>query len=241
MDDADDRSQNPYTALEGYMVLDDAGNEIGEVEGTVYDVVSDVLKYLSVNGHAVLADRIEVDPNAELVRVPYDRETVGSAPALQETSGAFDAALRAHYGEPGRSDLAGIARNRKKDRTRPPRRGRAGGGSRPRRPYVNRYPEGGLRDGLPQPRLDHPGVLRLGVGQDDEHLGGVGLTDKVGDAQGIERAPDGIGFEALLRTQRPERQANFAETESSSRRTSLKSSGVSSSYSPSSPCRASTR
>jgi sporulation protein YlmC with PRC-barrel domain len=97
VDDADDRSQNPYTALEGYVVLDDAGAEIGEVEETVYDV----LKYLSVNGHAVLADRIEVDPHAELVRVPYDGETVGSAPALQETSGAFDAALRAHYGEPG--------------------------------------------------------------------------------------------------------------------------------------------
>ena len=63
--------------------------------------VSDVLKYLSVNGHAVLADRIEVDAHAEMVRVPYDGETVGSAPALQETSGAFDAALRAHYGEPG--------------------------------------------------------------------------------------------------------------------------------------------
>ena len=44
MDDADDRSQNPYTALEGYMVLDDAGKEIGEVEGTVYDAVSDVVK-----------------------------------------------------------------------------------------------------------------------------------------------------------------------------------------------------
>ncbi len=102
MDDADDRSQNPYTALEGYMVLDDAGNEIGEVEETVYDAVSDVLKYLSVNGRAVLADRIEVDPHAELVRVPYDGETVGSAPAVQKTSGAFDAALRAHYGEPGR-------------------------------------------------------------------------------------------------------------------------------------------
>ena len=101
MDDADDRSQNPYTALEGYIVLDDAGAEIGEVEETVYDAVSDVLKYLSVNGHAVLTDRIEVDPHAELVRVPYDAETVGSAPALQETSGAFDAALRAHYGEPG--------------------------------------------------------------------------------------------------------------------------------------------
>ena len=101
MDEADDRSQNPYTALEGYMVLDDAGNEIGEVEETVYDAVSDVLKYLSVNGHAVLTDRIEVHPDAELVRVPYDGETVGSAPALQETSGAFDAALRAHYGEPG--------------------------------------------------------------------------------------------------------------------------------------------
>lgn len=101
MDEADDRSRNPYTALEGYIVLDDAGDEIGEVEETVYDAVSDVLKYLSVNGHAVLADRIEVDPDAEVVRVPYDGETVRSAPALQETSGEFDDGLRAHYGEPG--------------------------------------------------------------------------------------------------------------------------------------------
>jgi sporulation protein YlmC with PRC-barrel domain len=100
VDDAEDRSQNPYTALEGYMVLDDAGAEVGEVEETVYDAVSDVLKYLSVNGHAVLADRIEVDHDAELVRVPYDGETVESAPVLRETSGAFDDALRAHYGEP---------------------------------------------------------------------------------------------------------------------------------------------
>ena len=101
MDEANNRSQNPYTALEGYIVLDDAGNEVGEVEETVYDAASDVLKYLSVNGHAVPADRIEVDPDAEVVRVPYDGETVGSAPALQETSGEFDRALRAHYGEPG--------------------------------------------------------------------------------------------------------------------------------------------
>lgn len=100
MDEADDRSRNPYTALEGYIVLDDAGDEIGEIEETVYDAVSDVLKYVSVNGHAVLADRIEVDPDAELVRVPYDGDTVASAPALQETSGEFDDALRAHYGEP---------------------------------------------------------------------------------------------------------------------------------------------
>lgn len=101
MDGDDDRSRNPYTALEGYRVLDSAGAEVGEVIETVYDAVSDVLKYVSVDGHAVLADRIEVDPDAELVRVPYDGETVRSAPALQETSGEFDDALRAHYGEPG--------------------------------------------------------------------------------------------------------------------------------------------
>lgn len=99
MDGSDDRSQNPYTALEGYKVLDGVGNEAGEVDETVYDAASDVLKYVSVDGHAVLADRIEVDPDAELVRVPYDAETVNSAPALQETSGEFDDALRAHYGE----------------------------------------------------------------------------------------------------------------------------------------------
>lgn len=100
VEEADDRSQNPYTALEGYRFLDASGAEIGKVEETVYDAVSDVLKYLSVNGRAVLADRIEVDPEAESVRAPYDKATVNSAPALQETSGEFDRALRAHYEEP---------------------------------------------------------------------------------------------------------------------------------------------
>ena len=101
VEEADDRSQNPYTALEGYRFLDASGAEVGEVEETVYDAVSDVLKYVSVNGRAVLADRIEVHPEGESVRAPYDRETIDSAPALREPSGEFDRALRAHYGEGG--------------------------------------------------------------------------------------------------------------------------------------------
>ena len=100
VEEADDRSQNPYTALEGYRLLDASGAEIGRVQETVYDAVADVLKYVVVNGRAVLADRIEVHPEGESVRVPYDKGTVESAPALEETSGEFDRALRAHYGEP---------------------------------------------------------------------------------------------------------------------------------------------
>ena len=94
--------QNPYTLMEGYEVRDASGERIGEVEETVYDAVSDVLKYIVVNGHTILADRIEVDAEEECVRVPYDRETIESAPALQDhLSGEFDRALRAHYEERG--------------------------------------------------------------------------------------------------------------------------------------------
>jgi len=93
--------QNPYTLMEGYEVRDGSGERVGEVEEIVYDAVSDVLKYIVVNGHTILADRIEVDAEEECVRVPYDRETIESAPALQDLSGEFDRALRAHYGERG--------------------------------------------------------------------------------------------------------------------------------------------
>lgn len=102
MEDAEHRSQNPYTALEGYTLVDASGAEIGKVEETVYDATSDVLKYISANGRAILADGIEVDHETERVRVPYDAETVESAPALEEPSGEFDRALRAHYEETGR-------------------------------------------------------------------------------------------------------------------------------------------
>jgi sporulation protein YlmC with PRC-barrel domain len=93
--------QNPYTLMEGYEVLDGTGARVGEVQETVYDAVSDVLKYIAVNGHTILADRIEVDAEEECVRVPYDRQTIESAPALQDLSGEFDRALRAHYEERG--------------------------------------------------------------------------------------------------------------------------------------------
>jgi sporulation protein YlmC with PRC-barrel domain len=87
--------------MEGYEVLDGTGARVGEVQETVYDAVSDVLKYMVVNGHTILADRIEVDAEEECVRVPYDRQTIESAPALQDLSGEFDRALRAHYEERG--------------------------------------------------------------------------------------------------------------------------------------------
>jgi sporulation protein YlmC with PRC-barrel domain len=87
--------------MEGYEVLDGTGARVGEVQETVYDAVSDVLKYIVVNGHTILADRIEVDAEEECVRVPYDRQIIESAPALQDLSGEFDRALRAHYEERG--------------------------------------------------------------------------------------------------------------------------------------------
>ena len=94
-------SQNPYTAMKGYEVQDDSGARVGEIGETVYDEVSDVLKYIVVRGHTILADRIEVDVEEECIRVPYDRETIETAPPLKDFSGEFDRALRAHYDERG--------------------------------------------------------------------------------------------------------------------------------------------
>jgi sporulation protein YlmC with PRC-barrel domain len=91
--------QNPYTPLKGYKLEDASGIEVGEIEDTVYDAPSDVLKYIVVNGRPILADRIEVDAEEERVRVPYGRETIESAPTLEEPSGEFDRTLRAHYEE----------------------------------------------------------------------------------------------------------------------------------------------
>lgn len=97
MEEKDHRSDNPYTMLEGYGVYDGSGREVGRVASTVYDAPSDVLKYLVVNGRAVLADRIEVDAEEERVSLPYEASTVQSAPRMQESSGAFDDAVREHY------------------------------------------------------------------------------------------------------------------------------------------------
>lgn len=91
--------QNPYTTIKGYKLYDASGREVGRVQQTVYDAPSDVLKYVVVNRHTVPADRIEVDVETERVWVPYERETVESAPTPEDPSGEFDRALRAHYKE----------------------------------------------------------------------------------------------------------------------------------------------
>jgi sporulation protein YlmC with PRC-barrel domain len=93
----DARDQNPYTIMEGYELEDASGTRVGEVEETVYDAVSDVLKYVVVNGRAVPANGIEVNAEEGRVRVPYEGETIESAPALEDPSGEFDRTLRAHY------------------------------------------------------------------------------------------------------------------------------------------------
>ena len=97
MDEADHRADNPYTALEGYEVYDASGAMIGEIEDTVYDAPSDVLKYVVVNGHPIPAESINVDAGAQRVSVPYDGGTIESAPEMEEPSGAFDEAVRGHY------------------------------------------------------------------------------------------------------------------------------------------------
>lgn len=89
--------QNPYAIMEGYEVLDASGYSVGKVDETVYDAVSDILKYIVVNGHVVPADGIEVDAEERLVRAPHDREAIESALALEDPSGEFDQSLRAHY------------------------------------------------------------------------------------------------------------------------------------------------
>ena len=98
MESANDRQNNPYTQLEGYRVIDVSGEEVGEIQDTVYDAPSDVLKYVVVRGRAVPADRIEVHAEDQHVSVPYNAATVESAPRIEETSGAFDDTVREHYG-----------------------------------------------------------------------------------------------------------------------------------------------
>lgn len=101
MEEADHRADNPYTILEGYELYDASGTGVGEIEETVYDAVSDILKYVIANGHPILADRIEVDATNERVRVPYPKDLIESSPDPEDPSGEFDRALRAHYEEPG--------------------------------------------------------------------------------------------------------------------------------------------
>jgi sporulation protein YlmC with PRC-barrel domain len=97
MERANDRADNPYTQLEGYRVSDASGEEVGEIEETVYDAPSDVLKYVVVGGRPIPAERIEVDAEEQRVSVPYDARTIESAPRIRELSGAFDEAVHEHY------------------------------------------------------------------------------------------------------------------------------------------------
>ena len=97
MDEADHRADNPYTAMEGYTVYDASGAEVGEIEDTIYDAPSDVLKYVVVEGRPIPAEAIEVDAARQLVSIPYDREAVESAPEMELPSGTFDAAVHEHY------------------------------------------------------------------------------------------------------------------------------------------------
>ena len=100
MDSEDHRASNPFTQMEGYTVLDASGAEVGRVQDTVYDAVSNVLKYIVVAGRPIPADNVEVDAEAERVTVPHERSTIETAPEMQDLSGAFDAAVREHYDEP---------------------------------------------------------------------------------------------------------------------------------------------
>jgi sporulation protein YlmC with PRC-barrel domain len=100
MERANDRPDNPYTQLEGYKVHDASGEEVGEIEDTVYDAPSDVLKYVVVRGRPIPAEEIEVDAADQRVSVPYDARTIESAPHLEDLSGAFDEAVHAHYEGP---------------------------------------------------------------------------------------------------------------------------------------------
>ena len=97
MERTNHRPDNPYTHLEGYRINDASGEEVGEIEDTVYDAPSDVLKYVVVKGRPIPADRIDVDAEGQRVSVPYDAATMKSAPEIEESSGAFDQAVREHY------------------------------------------------------------------------------------------------------------------------------------------------
>ena len=90
---------NPYTYLKGYKIYDAVETEVGEIEQTVYDAPSDVLKYIIVDGRPSPAESVDIDADQERVHVPYDKETIESAPELRGFSGEFDRSLREHYDE----------------------------------------------------------------------------------------------------------------------------------------------
>jgi len=98
MERANHRPDNPYTQLEGYRVIDASGEEVGEIEDTVYDAPSDVLKYVVLWGRPIPAEGIEVDAEDQRVSVPYTARTIESAPRMEGLSGAFDEAIHEHYG-----------------------------------------------------------------------------------------------------------------------------------------------
>ncbi len=97
MERADHHPDNPYTQLEGYRVYDASGEEVGEIEDSVYDAPSAVLKYVVVRGRPIPAERIEVDAGEQRVSVAYDSTTIESAPQMEEPSGAFDEAVHEHF------------------------------------------------------------------------------------------------------------------------------------------------
>ena len=97
MERANHRPDNPYTQLEGYRVDDASGEEVGEIQDTVYDAPSDVLKYVVVRGRPIPAERIEVDAEDQRVSVPYNARTIETAPQMEDLSGAFDEAIHEHY------------------------------------------------------------------------------------------------------------------------------------------------
>ena len=98
MESEDHRASNPFTEIEGYEILDASGAGVGRVEDTVYDAVSNVLKYVVVGGRPIPADDVNVDAEAERVTVPHERSTIETAPGRQDLSGAFGTAVRGHYG-----------------------------------------------------------------------------------------------------------------------------------------------
>jgi sporulation protein YlmC with PRC-barrel domain len=97
MERANHRPDNLYTQLEGCRLDDASGEEVGEIEDTVYDAPSDVLKYVVVRGHPIPAERIEVDAGDQRVSVPYNARIIESAPQMEVLSGAFDEAIHEHY------------------------------------------------------------------------------------------------------------------------------------------------
>ncbi len=99
MEEADHRSDNPYTEWEGYEALDASGEPVGRVDRTVYDAPSGMLKYVSVSGRAVPAEGLDPEPDRQRILLPYPAERVLSAPPLEDPpTGDFDEEVRRHYG-----------------------------------------------------------------------------------------------------------------------------------------------